>query len=161
MMKSLFTNLLFVVITIIVSLLIFLVCLFLLISSLKHNEYHEKKLYRVANCMQWRLFASFSKQLSTKLFAFVYTKITHRSLCVWQVVCGKTEGRTTEKLQARWWMRGYYPLSPALVPLRLSFKIKMTVIRAVEIPFLGLSQCQAERRQTIYYQKELCHDFLV
>lgn len=47
MMKSLFTNLLFVVITIIVPLLIFLVCLFLLISSLKHNEYHEKKNYTV------------------------------------------------------------------------------------------------------------------
>lgn len=42
-MKSLFTNLLFVI-TVIVSLLIFLVCLFLLISSLKHNEYHEKKI---------------------------------------------------------------------------------------------------------------------
>lgn len=42
-MKSLFTNLLFVI-TIIVSLLIFLVCLFLLISSLKHSEYHEKKI---------------------------------------------------------------------------------------------------------------------
>ena len=83
MIKSLFTNLLFVVITIIVPLLIFLVCLFLLISSLKHNEYHEKKLYSVANCIQWRLFASFSKQLFTKLFAFLYTKITHRSLCVW------------------------------------------------------------------------------
>ena len=44
MMKSMFTNLLFVVITIIVPLLIFLVCLFLLISSLKHNEYNEKKI---------------------------------------------------------------------------------------------------------------------
>ena len=42
MMKSLFTNLLFVI-TIIVSLLIFLVCLFLLISSLKQDEYHGKK----------------------------------------------------------------------------------------------------------------------
>lgn len=49
-----------------------------------------------------------------------------------------------DKLQARGWVRGYYPLSPGLVQLRVSL-IKMTLIRAVEIPFLGLSQCQAEK----------------
>lgn len=157
-MKSLFTNLLFVVITITVPLLIFLICLFLLISSLKHNEYHEKKLYSVANCIQWRLFASFSKQLFTKLFAFVYTLIGHCVSGRLSVVRQKAE--QPDKLQARGWVRGYYPLSPGLVQLRVSL-IKMTLIRAVEIPFLGLSQCQAERRQTICYQKELCHDFLL
>lgn len=65
-----------------------------------------------------------------------------------------------DKLQARGWVRGYYPLSPGLVQLRVSL-IKMTLIRAVEIPFLGLSQCQAEKEANYLLPKEALSRFFV
>lgn len=90
-------------------------CLFVCFFWLVHlniTSIMKKKLYRVANCIQWRLFASFSKQLSTKLFAFVYTKIT-TGHCVsgrLSVVRQKAEQLRNYKRDGGWGVTIPYPL---------------------------------------------------